>query len=35
MRETYLWKSELLSEVARNFIKNITLSEVIQVPHLK
>ena len=35
IRETYLWKSELLSEDAGNFTRNITLSQVSQVLRLK
>ena len=35
MRETYLWKSELLCKAASNITRNITLSQVSQVPRLK
>ena len=35
VRETCLWKSEILSEAASNFTKNVTLSQVSQLPRFK
>ena len=35
VRQTCLWKSEILSEAASNFTKNVTLSKLSQLPRLK